>query len=169
MDYQFQIFHSTFFFLLFRGLAIDIPGKWIEKKLWENDILKHKVRLRPYSVVLHSVDMTFFFGALIVSIVHKQAICIAFFSLANAGYVLYLVDVCSKSAHYSKKYIYLKSLRKERVISVAAITNICWELPRRGIGYLLVIYLDDGSRISLASTEYIGLRELSKLKPLHEK
>lgn len=155
----------AFLFIFFSAVTVllSLYGNHIRKILWEKDtFVEHQIKPRIYGIVVKICFTSFLFIAFLLLIYNNNVTMACLVATALIGYVLICWDTYSTKLRYTKHHIFYNKRGYKLDIHVSDIVRVCWECGTRSIGYMLVIYLQNGKKIHLSQEDFIGLREFAE-------
>lgn len=145
-----------------------LVGPKIQQKLIQTDDYREKkIRIRAYSFLRSAIPLLFFGFAAVYFLIHHSYSVSFIMAFVFLGYSWIRFDgtYCIQ-IHYTKRKMRYRTWKKSTTIPFSAVSKMAWETGRHSLGYILVIYCNDGTKIYLSSADFVGL---NKLKETYEK
>lgn len=154
------LFHIVFLYLAGLGVVFGLFGPSILRKLKNNDKLRKKVkpRLFGFTWLLCNEILCIAISFLAVSI--KSITFASMFILLSLAHGIYMASILTTRLDCRKHHLCYKTLFRSRMIGMSEVLDARWISQGRSFGYTLVLYLSDGSEITLLQTHFIGLNYL---------
>lgn len=163
------LYRSVFLIVIILVLVQQFWGYKIENALWERDRLsKNSIRPRFYGLLIRLSFFICWLGALVLMICDRNDTFLAMLLIVFIGFASLCVNTYATRLSYTDTYIRYVRFRKERKIPWEDVEKLRWEDAPRGLGFVLVIYLQSGEKILLNQSVFVGLRMLENAYIQHK-
>lgn len=164
------LYRSIFLIGITSVLVTEFLGYKIEKILWKRDCFsQNHIRPRLYGIILRLSFLAYLLIAIILMIIDRNDTFLLFLLITFGGTSFLCADIYATKLTYTSTYIVYIRYKRERIISWKEVEKLCWEQTPKALGLMLLISLQNGEKITLRQSDFVGLRRLEEIYKQNQK
>lgn len=136
-------------------------GEKIEHELIAKDsYAEGRIKPRAYGIISTFFTVCCFGYSGVYFFLAKAWHLSVMFALFLFGFLWVMINTYCVKIRFTDGKISYRGWSIKKDIPFSTVSKICWEASRHSIGYVLVVYCENGYKLTLSSRDFVGLVSL---------